>query len=122
MSMYRNRKLIYLISILLVIGLPVCRPKPSSGPVAGLAFVSERDGNQEIYLIQPDGSALERLTDHPAIDADPAFSPDGRQIAFRSRRDDTSDIFVMGADGSRPRNVTQNPAADYWPNWSPVSP
>ncbi len=120
--MHSYNKLIYLINILLVIGLSACSPKSARDPVAGLAFVSERDGNPEIYVIQPDGSALRRLTDNPAVDADPAFSPDGRQIAFRSRRDGTSDIFVMGADGNRPRNLIKDADdisyEETMPSWS----
>lgn len=46
---------------------------PAGNPVAGIAFVFERSGNKEIYLIQPDGTGLTRLTDDPDIDADPAL-------------------------------------------------
>jgi len=113
----------YPVIIALIVTLSACSRTSASAPVTGIAFVSERDGNQEIYVIQPDGSALERLTDNPAVDADPTFSPDGRQIAFRSRRDGTSDIFVMGADGSRPRNLIKDSADDNsydetMPSWS----
>jgi len=99
------------------------RVAPPGPPQAGIAFVSERDGNQELYLIQPDGRGLVRLTDNPALDADPAWSPDGRQLAFRSRRDGSSDIFVMNADGSAPRNlIGDGPDStddEFAPAWSP---
>lgn len=119
-----TRKLrFYLVIIALMVMLSACRNHSSGIPTPGIAFVSERDGNPEIYVIQPDGSALERLTNDPAVDADPAFSPDGRQIAFRSRRDGTSDIFVMGADGSRPRNLIKDAVGETsydetMPTWS----
>ncbi len=77
----------------------------STPPKPGIVFTSDRSENWDIYLIQPDGSGLTRLTDHPQVDADPDWSPDGSQIAFRSRRDGSSDIFVMGSDGSSPLNL-----------------
>ena len=49
-----------------------------------IAFRSERDGQQEIYLITPDGAELINITEHPAADNDPAWSPDGSSIAFSS--------------------------------------
>ena len=113
--------------LLLMVGLSClvagCDRPPDSQPRAGIAFVSDRDGNWEIYLIQPDGSGLQRLTDAPAVDADPAWSPDGLWIAFRSRRDGSSDIFVMGADGSQPRNLVEDAADsfddEFGPAWNP---
>ncbi len=96
---------------------------PASAPTSGIAFVSERDGNREIYLIQPDGTGLTQLTDHPKVDSDPAWSPDGTQIAFRSRRDGSSDIFIMAADGSSPVNLIDDPADsfddEFAPEWHP---
>jgi TolB protein len=96
---------------------------PAGEPASGIAFVSERDGNKEIYLIQADGTGLTRLTNHPDIDADPTWSPDGRQIAFRSRRDATTDIFIMNADGSHQTNMIRDPSGsrfdEFYPSWSP---
>ncbi len=45
-----------------------------------IAFMSERDGNAEIYRMQADGTRQTRLTDHPAVDIRPAWSPDGRRL------------------------------------------
>ena len=84
-----------------------------------LAFVSRRDGNSEIYVINADGSGQENLTQHPARDSHPSWSPDGRKLAFVSRRDGNSDIYVMNADGSGLRNVTRAPSNDLRPAWSP---
>jgi len=84
-----------------------------------LAFVSRRDGNSEIYVMNADGSAQENLTRQPANDGHPGWSPDGRKIVFVSRRDGNSEIYVMNADGSGLRNVTRTPSEDLDPAWSP---
>lgn len=60
-----------------------------------------------------------RLTDHPAGNYEPAFSPDGRQIAFVSSRDGNAEVYVMRADGSEPQRVTHFQLDDWGPVWSP---
>ena len=68
------------------------------------------------------GSAETRLTDNPALDGEPAFSPDGQRIAFRSHRvADKADIYVMNADGSGQTNLTNGPFADRRPDWQPIA-
>ena len=48
---------------------------------SGILFTSDRTGNWDIFLIQSDGSGQVQLTDAPEVDADPAWSHDGRKIA-----------------------------------------
>ena len=84
-----------------------------------IAFMSERDGNPEIYVMKADGSAQTRLTFDPAVDADPAFSPDGTRLAFTSTRDGNPEIYVMADDGSAQTRLTFDPAADQQADWSP---
>ena len=86
---------------------------------AQIAFVSDRDRNEEIYVMNADGSNLRNLTRNPAIDSFPAWSPDGRRIAFLSRRDGNDEIYVMDAKGRNTRNLTKNPSVDQLPSWSP---
>jgi len=61
------------------------------------------------------------LTDDPAFDNAPAWSPDGARIAFATNRGagGTDEIFVMSADGSAEANLTNNSAHDFYPEWSP---
>lgn len=89
-------------------------------PLPGrIAFQSSRHGNWEIYSINADGSSLRRLTDNPADDLYPAWSPDGHRLAFTSGRDGNWEIYVMQDDGSSPIRLTDHPASDWYPAWSP---
>ncbi len=102
-------------------GHPVWSPAPPEGGTGGrqIAFFSERDGNQEIYVINADGSNPRRLTNDPADDMRPSWSPGGQQIVFNSTRNGNWDIYVMQADGSEPRPLTSSPAWEFFPSWSP---
>jgi Tol biopolymer transport system component len=82
-----------------------------------IAFLSNRDGNYEVYVMNADGSNLQRLTSTPADEADPAWSPDGTQIAFASRRDGNWEVYRMKADGTAQTRLTFNAAYDGQPAW-----
>jgi Tol biopolymer transport system component len=84
-----------------------------------IAFFSDRDENGEIYVMNADGSNQQCLTNHPAGDSIPSWSPDGSRIAFFSWRDGNSEIYVMDADGSNQQRLTSNTARDGEPSWSP---
>ncbi len=89
-----------------------------------VAFVSFRDGNQEIYVMDAAGGGPVNLTRHEAHDMRPAWSPDGRRIAFVSWRGGREPhIFVMDADGSGLEQLTDNAMAPgsgaSSPAWSP---
>ena len=59
-----------------------------------------------------DGSGITRLTNHPELDSNPAWSPDGRRLAFHSSRDGNWEIYVMNADGSGITRLTNHPELD----------
>ncbi|HEY8561609.1 MAG TPA: DUF5050 domain-containing protein [Pyrinomonadaceae bacterium] len=85
-----------------------------------IAFESDRDGNPEIYVMDPDGTNQIRLTTDPAFDFHPSFRPDGDKIAFESTRDGNYEIYVMNADGSNQTRLTYfSPAVDTFPSFSP---
>ncbi len=84
-----------------------------------IAFTSERVGEGDIYTMNADGSNVQRLTDDPAYDAWPTWSPDGSRIAFVSTRSGNADIYVIDADGGNIQQLTYHNANDIWPEWSP---
>jgi Tol biopolymer transport system component/outer membrane protein assembly factor BamD (BamD/ComL family) len=84
-----------------------------------IAFTSDRDGNDEIYVMNADGSGLVNLTNHDANDRKPSWSPDGTHIAFASDRNGAYGIYVMEADGGGVTRLTSNLADDDHPAWSP---
>jgi len=86
-----------------------------------ISFQSNRDGNWEIYKVDPEvlnGPQL-RLTENPAADVAPAWSPDEGTIAFQSNRDGNWEIYLMSAAGEATslRRLTNNPAVDRNPAW-----
>ena len=86
---------------------------------AKIAFSSNRSGNWDIYIMNPDGSQQERLTRDGAKNLSPLWSPDGEQILFVSDRGGDSDLYVMDADGKHVRRVFRKSALRLEPTWSP---
>lgn len=98
---------------------PYPHPEPEQNMGSKIAFVSNRDGNAEIYVMDADGSNMRRLTHNPGYDGAPTWSPDGTRIAFASSRDGNADIYLMNADGSNVTRLTTDAANDGGPSWSP---
>jgi TolB protein len=84
-----------------------------------IAFVSMRNGNDDIYRMQLDSTNVSRLTYSDTDDTRPNWSPDGKWITFMSWRDGYPDIHVMAENGAYRRRVTTDPGYDEFPSWSP---
>jgi TolB protein len=95
------------------------RPIDVSALEGRIAFSA---GVDDVYVVNADGTRLERLTVDPAREFDPTWSSDGSRIAYRreTNEEPTSEIYVMDADGSRKTNLTRSAGvADWGPAWSP---
>ena len=84
-----------------------------------IVFRSDRDGNDEIYTMDPDGANVFRLTWDDNDDYNPTWSPDGTEIAFVSRRDGNSEIYSIQADGTGLQRLTNAAEQDFSPVYSP---
>ncbi len=101
---------------------------PAWSPDGGrVAFASDRDGNEEVYILELEAKppsagtgTLTRVTDNPARDTAPAWSPDGTLIAFESDRAGNVDIYVASPDdGGTAKPLTHDSANDHRAVWSP---
>ncbi len=92
---------------------------PPRGLTGFIVFFSNRNGQEEIYRMDADGSNQTRLTNNASVDNEPAISLDGSKIAFVSTRDGDREIFVMNIDGSGVVQLTNNSAREATPRWSP---
>jgi Tol biopolymer transport system component len=86
-----------------------------------IAFVSGRDGIQELWTVAPDGTGAKRLTrSDGAKPFNPAWSPDGKEIAYYLEKGDNKDqVWVVGADGAEATNVTHDQDHNIFPGWGP---
>ena len=86
---------------------------------AKIVFSSDREGDLDLYLMNPDGSGIIKVTDNPAGDFQPVFSPTGDQILFVSTRDGNRDLYLINVDGKNEKKVFSSSVDRSVPTWSP---
>jgi Tol biopolymer transport system component len=91
-----------------------------------LVFSSNKDGDFEIYLMNPDGSGVRRLTNNGGFDRDPTWAPDGNSIVFAASDNPyDEDLSIMHRDAlsptgwSSPEILMSRPLSDRTPEFSP---
>lgn len=96
-------------------------PTPVAGTKYLIAFVSDRDGNQEVYVAESDGRNVRRLTFTSFTEQPIDWSPDGKKLAYQllAKESDRKEVlvFTMNADGSDQKAIIGS--KDGWPRWSP---
>ena len=85
-----------------------------------IAYESNRDGSNDILVMNPDGTIETNLTKNPANDVFPAWSNDSTKITFSSDRHQAGnlDIYVMNVDGSGVTQLTDSPGEDRGTSWT----
>jgi len=116
--------------------LPAAAHAAYPGGNGRIALVSSLAANctsnhtqNDILSVLPSGQQAWRLTDHPANDIQPEYSPDGRKIAFATNRDfpgkvgvynQPPELYLMDADGANPQRLTfRRRSYETEPTWSP---
>ena len=110
------------ISILFVLNASISPLFGQAPTTPKILFTSARDGNREVYIMNPDGSEQVRLTKHPGNDLQAVWSPTGEQILFVSDRSRSiRDLYLMNPDGSNVQRVFKR-KIEAWrtdPTWAP---
>src|SRR5437764_235046 len=84
-----------------------------------IAFVTQRDGNAEIYVMNADGTGVTRVTNDPQLDGRPVFMPDGQSLAFHSSRPaGKQEIWAVNVDGTALTQLTRD-SINFSPAVSP---
>ncbi len=83
-----------------------------------IAFSSNRDGDDEIFVMNADGSSQQRLTDNSVKDWFPKWSPDSQKIAYLSSVNGNAQLFVINMDGSNVKEISEKDP-NIKPTWSP---
>ena len=92
---------------------------PSSWHGNKILYVSDKDENLDIFVMNDDGSEVKQLTDDLSIDTDPKWSPDGTEILFTSTRGMNYGVYIMKADGSNITPLIDDQYINIAGSWSP---
>ena len=107
-----KRKFVYIAfgtTIIFVCFLLAVALYAQASDVPYVAFSSYRNGNYDIYMMDINGKNLQQLTNHPANELSPAFSPDGQRMAYVSTRDGNFEIYVMYLQTKVSHRLTSHP-------------
>ncbi len=83
-----------------------------------IVFTSNKNGNEDIFSMNLDGSELTQLTDHPGMDAYPSVSPNGEKIVYTSDIDGSWQLVLINWDGTEKVQITNNREKNGYPAWS----
>jgi len=87
---------------------------------AQLVYVSNLDGNDQVYRMRATGASKTNISDNEYIDHFPDVSPDGKKIVFSSLRQDPGEhIYIMDTDGRNLQQITSGNLQRTMPRWSP---
>jgi tricorn protease len=86
-----------------------------TGSATQVAFTYGAD----LWVADRAGGQARRLTSTPAVESDPHFSPDGRQIAFSSNRSGSFAVYLVGVEGGDPTRLTWHPSGAFVRGWTP---
>jgi Tol biopolymer transport system component len=120
---------------LCVAAVAACDPQSASGPRGApataaanrqgkaegplLVYEQTENGNQDLYVVPVSGGIARRLTDHPASDGLPRFTPDGRSVVYSSDRDGHFQLWQVPATGGEPRRLRKNAFTEWQADVSP---
>lgn len=92
---------------------------PTWSPDGGqIAFVSERSGSPQIYVMSAGGGGARRVSFQGGQNTDPSWSPKGDRIAFVTR-EGHFDVMTVRLDGTGLTRITQDQGDNEDPSWSP---
>ena len=83
-----------------------------------VVFLSDRSGELEFWVSEPDGSNAFQLTSMAILPGYPKWSPDHTMIAFHGDPDGRPDVLVVPVRGGQPRNITKGTPGGAYPSFS----
>lgn len=92
---------------------------PDPGPQYTLVYERVKGGNQDLYLVETRTGLERRLTDHPAQDGLPRFTPDGRRVIFSSDRSGNWQLYEVALSGGEPRRLRSNSFTEWQADLAP---
>lgn len=118
----KDKTIFYILTLLFMLGsIPAVFARAPE--TAKIVYTSEPNvklkSNRDIYIMNPDGTGQVNLTQHPAHDSQPAWSPTGEKILFTSNRDGLPDLFLMNPDGTNVQQVFRKLTGRQHGTWSP---